>query len=67
MHVFTVQGDALSNSCLKICFAEACLGEFRLDNYNLMRSAFPSGCVSFIFVILLHTTARGEENWVLIK
>lgn len=48
MHVFTVQGNSLSNSCLNICFSPAYFGQFHLDNYNLMRLALTPLGMHFI-------------------
>lgn len=51
-----------------MCSAEACLEEFHLDNYNpVSRAPPPWARTSFILLILLHNTARGEVHWVLIK
>lgn len=58
-----------TNSCLNICFAEACLGEFHLDSYNLMTSASAPRLHSIhpYFLTPLHNTARGGVHWLLIK
>lgn len=54
--------------CLTMGSVEACFGKLHLDNLNLMRCAHtPRKTNSFIFIKLLHNSARSDENNVSIK